>query len=89
MNGPCEKESLPESNRHGARLIALAAVGFLALNYPLLSLFSKIRLLFGIPVLYIYIFAVWYLFIICVALILAKPLVRAPMPPPRKTEKPE
>lgn len=63
---------MADAKRHNDRLVALLAIGLLALNYPLLSLFSKVRLIFGIPMLYLYIFAVWYVFIGCVALILAK-----------------
>lgn len=80
---------MPESRRHNERLIALLVVGLIALNLPLLSLFSKVRLVFGIPVLYLYIFSVWYIFIGCVALILAKPPSPATKTPPPKTEQPE
>lgn len=58
--------------RRTERLIVLLIIGAIALNYPLLSLFSTIRLLFGVPVLYLYIFAVWYLLILCMALILER-----------------
>lgn len=61
---------MPEVKRQTERLIGILAIGLVVLNYPLLSLFSKVKLLFGIPVLYFYIFAVWALFILCVALVL-------------------
>ncbi|MDX1488008.1 MAG: hypothetical protein R3268_07405 [Acidiferrobacterales bacterium] len=41
------------------RLVVLAVIGILALNYPALSLFAHGGLLFGIPVLYLYLFLVW------------------------------
>ena len=41
------------------RLVVLAVIGILALNYPALSLFAHGGLLFGIPVLYLYLFVVW------------------------------
>jgi hypothetical protein len=41
------------------RLAVLAVIGALALNYPLLSLFASSGLLFGIPILYLYLFALW------------------------------
>ena len=41
------------------RLVVLAVIGVLALNYPALSLFAHGGLLFGIPVLYLYLFLVW------------------------------
>ena len=74
---------MAEAKQHSERLIAVLIGGLLALNYPLLSLFSKVKLVFGVPLLYLYLFAVWYIFIICVALILARPGA----PPP--SERPE
>ena len=41
------------------QLVVLAVIGALALNYPLLSLFASGGLLFGIPLLYFYLFALW------------------------------
>lgn len=41
------------------RLVVLAVIGALALNYPLLSLFARGDLLFGIPLLYFYLFVLW------------------------------
>jgi hypothetical protein len=43
----------------GQRLVALFLVGFLLLNYPLLNLFAAPDRVFGIPILYAYVFAVW------------------------------
>lgn len=43
----------------GQRLIALFAAGCLLFNYPLLSLFNTPQLVFGVPLLYLYVFAVW------------------------------
>jgi hypothetical protein len=63
---------MAESKRQNERLIVLLIIGFITLNYPLLSLFSKVKLVFGIPVLYLYIFTVWSVFIGCMALILEK-----------------
>jgi hypothetical protein len=59
---------LPAGKRN-ERLVALVLAGALALNYPLLSVFSDERLLFGIPVLYLYLFATWAVFIAIAALI--------------------
>lgn len=64
---------MPEVKRQNERLIVMLVIGITALNFPLLSLFSKIKLLFGIPVLYLYIFSVWAVFILCLAFILEKP----------------
>jgi RsiW-degrading membrane proteinase PrsW (M82 family) len=52
------------------RLIALALLGVLALNYPLLAVFTDARLFLGIPVFYLYLFFVWGTFILLCALVL-------------------
>lgn len=59
---------LPAENRRD-RLVAVILAGAVALNYPLLYVFSGEWLLFGIPVLYLYLFAMWAIFIAVVALI--------------------
>lgn len=41
------------------RLIALFLLGNLLFNYPLLALFNRPDTLFGIPVLYLYVFGAW------------------------------
>lgn len=64
---------MPETKRKNERLVALLLVGALALNYPLLSLFSKVRLFFHIPLLFLYLFLCWALFILGVALIMERP----------------
>lgn len=53
----------------GQRLVALFLLGFLLLNYPLLDLFSSPDRIFGIPVLYAYVFLVWALIIGLMALV--------------------
>ena len=51
------------------RLLVLFGFGCLAINYPLLALFSKTSLSYGIPVLYLYLFGLWLLFIIFIAIV--------------------
>ncbi len=51
------------SKRQGERLIGLLLIGLIAINYPILALFSKTVLWFGIPALYLYLFVFWALFI--------------------------
>ncbi|AEN73481.1 hypothetical protein Rhom172_1561 [Rhodothermus marinus SG0.5JP17-172] len=46
-----------------ARLVALFVLGLLLMNFPLLSLFSRERLLLGMPVLYVHLYGVWALVI--------------------------
>ncbi len=47
----------------GQRLVAIVLLGCVLFNYPVLSLFSKPNALFGIPLLYFYLFAMWALLI--------------------------
>mgnify|MGYP001610456779 CR=1 FL=1 len=51
------------------RLVALFLLGCLLFNYPLLSLFNTPAEIFGIPLLYAYIFTVWGLLIALMALV--------------------
>jgi len=50
-----------------ARLACLFLLGVLLFNYPLLALFNVRASLFGVPVLYLYLFAAWALVIFLVA----------------------
>ncbi|MBT9497265.1 MULTISPECIES: hypothetical protein [Zoogloea] len=43
----------------GQRLVALFLLGWVLVNYPILSVFDVPRAWFGIPVLYLYVFGVW------------------------------
>jgi len=52
------------------RLAAVFLLGCLLFNYPLLALFNKSAAVFGIPVLYAYIFVAWLGFILLVATII-------------------
>jgi hypothetical protein len=55
-----------------SRLAAVGVLGFLLLNYPLLSLFDLPRRVFGIPLLWIYLYLVWCALIAVLALIVRK-----------------
>jgi len=59
--------------RRRERLVVVVIAGFLALNFPMLSVFDVQQLLFGIPLLYWYLFGIWFGFLIAVALILERP----------------
>ncbi len=50
------------------RLVALFLLGCVLLNYPILSLVNLHILVFGLPLLYVYIFGVWCLLISLTAL---------------------
>jgi hypothetical protein len=58
--------------RKGERLVAVALLGFLLFNYPLLSLFSTGDRVLGVPVLYAYLFLSWGLLIGVMALVVRK-----------------
>lgn len=53
----------------GQRLVALFLLGCLLFNYPLLKLFAREGEVFGIPLLYVYVFSVWALLIGLMALV--------------------
>jgi len=59
---------MPETVQKNRRLIALSLLGGILLNYPILSLFNLDITVLGIPLLYLYIFIVWFLLIILIAL---------------------
>ena len=56
------------SSIKGQRLTALFMLGCLMLNYPLVSLFAGDSQVFGIPLLYAYVFFAWALLIAWMAL---------------------
>ena len=43
----------------GQRFVALCLLGVLLFNYPILALFNVPGMLFGVPVLYVYMFIAW------------------------------
>jgi hypothetical protein len=57
--------------RRTQRLVSLCLLGCVLLNYPLLSLFDVSLLVYGIPLLYGYIFSVWALLILLVGLVVS------------------
>ncbi len=59
----------PVVRRQKERLIALLIAGALALSFPQLSLFIGFSLVFGIPLLYFYLFSVWAFIIVASFLI--------------------
>jgi hypothetical protein len=63
---------MPKSSRKGQRLVGLFLLGCLLFNYPLLALFNVRATVFGIPLLYAYLFAAWALLIVLVAVIMER-----------------
>ncbi len=56
----------------GQRLVALFLLGCLLFNFPLLSLFAVDDRLWGIPLIYCYIFTAWAAIISLMALIIER-----------------
>ncbi len=54
----------------GPRLVALFLLGLLLFNFPLLALFDRPAEVFGIPLLFAYVFAGWALLIGLMVLVL-------------------
>jgi hypothetical protein len=55
------EQRMDKSDVKSQRLVALCILGVLLFNYPLLALFNVAATVFGIPVLYAYIFTAWSL----------------------------
>jgi hypothetical protein len=53
--------------RRTARLVALAMLGCLLFNYPVLALFNRPGTFLGVPVLYAWIFGAWTALIVLMA----------------------
>jgi hypothetical protein len=53
----------------GQRFVALCMLGILLFNYPVLALFNVSGSVFGIPVLYAYIFVAWAALIALMAMV--------------------
>ena len=50
---------MSNSDRKGQRLVALCMLGALLFNFPVLALFNVTGTLFGVPLLYAYVFIAW------------------------------
>jgi hypothetical protein len=50
-------------SRKGPRLAALFALGCLLFNYPLLAVFDRQAMVWGVPLVYAYLFGAWALLI--------------------------
>lgn len=60
-----------EEDRLKGRLVALFAAGCVAFAYPLLAAFNAPGTVFGVPLLYAYVFGAWAVLIALVALLFA------------------
>ena len=62
-------QKMTRDENKNKRLVALFLLGWVMFNFPVLSLFDLDRMIFGIPLLYAFIFGAWALLIVFVALI--------------------
>jgi hypothetical protein len=53
----------------GQRFVALCMLGLLLFNYPILALFNVSGTVFGVPLLYAYIFVAWAVLIALLAFV--------------------
>jgi len=53
----------------GPRMVALCMLGVVLFNFPILALFNAPAMLFGVPLLYVYMFAAWAALIVLMALV--------------------
>ncbi|MCA9731222.1 MAG: hypothetical protein H6696_15265 [Deferribacteres bacterium] len=61
------------------KLVVLFLFGIIVFNYPLLSIFNREIFWGGIPLLYFYVFAVWFIVIALLILVVEhKNLIRVP-----------
>lgn len=63
------KNSEKDSESRTPRFVALCMLGILLFNYPILALFNVSGTLFGVPVLYSYLFIAWAALIALMALV--------------------
>lgn len=63
---------MKRNSPRATQLACLFLLGCLLFNYPLLALFNVHATVFGLPVLYAYLFATWMLLIVLVALVMER-----------------
>ncbi len=65
---PAQRHRATIQGLRGERLVGLFLLGWFALNPPILGLFGTPATVFGLPLLYLYLFAVWAGIILLAAL---------------------
>ena len=63
---------MAKTSRKGERLVGLFLLGCALFNFPLLALFNVRTTLFGVPLLYAYLFSAWSLLIVLAALVMER-----------------
>lgn len=61
-----------EASTISERLAVLFALGCLLFNYPLLTIFNHAEAIFGVPLLYAYVFGTWAGLIVLMALVVER-----------------
>ena len=61
-----QADHMTPENKKSKRLMGVCLLGWVLLNYPILSLFDRPSLLFGIPVLFLYVFFSWACLIVLI-----------------------
>ena len=61
-----------DEDRTSTRLVVLAVVGFALFNYPLLRIADVPEVVLGVPLVWLYVFGVWGLLVLLLALTLRK-----------------
>jgi hypothetical protein len=61
-----------DEDRTPTRLVVLAVVGFALFNYPLLRIADVPTVVLGVPLVWLYVFGVWGLLVLLLALTLRK-----------------
>lgn len=67
-------------------IVILFIVGVLALNYPMLELFNRPWMPFGVPVLYLYLYLVWFALIVLLIVVVEHSKIPEPDQPDAPTE---
>lgn len=67
-------------------IVILFIVGVLALNYPVLELFNRPSMPFGIPLLYLYLYLAWLVLIILLIVVVEHSKIPEPEPPAAPSE---
>jgi hypothetical protein len=62
-------DDMTKANVKAPRLVALFLLANLLFNYPLLALFNRPASVFGVPLLFAYVFVAWLMLIVLLALI--------------------
>jgi hypothetical protein len=73
-------------------IVILFIVGIVAINYPMLELFDRPWMPFGVPLLYLYLYLVWFALIVLLVVVVQHSEVGGPdqarPPPPEGASRP-